>query len=706
MDVMEYRTEPSMRNMLRTVIPRPDLEKSTTRKTMAGSFAAELLGSLQFYEYRKCIPYISPGMGIPRDQFATRDDHNRWQIDTSLTFRGKRCKTLNPNFLFSIFGRYSGDEPGVVRTLMIKWINENRQAFDKATFIGMAGKDVEFDTWLLNMESQRTVGDEFALYALCKLFNRHARVLTRGNTWHTVSIEGSYDESYIEKACDIHLLFLAKNTIAELRKRTVGKTVPPDETNTVTPLAKPLGLHNMVLPDVNVPELPDETIQLTGDRQASHTTNTGDYVMTLGMVIPLPEKDLEIDPDLLQRDPDISEIEPTDKFEKNTLIHTPPCTIKLRRLVQQDIVKWQVKKAPMILPDATMTTKNPELMNTPKYNLRIKSCTPIKNSSSDRPQRESSKSITYTEPADESSQDSQVIGTVYFVDLRPLPNAKLKKIVGLSEPSAYRLGAQSYIDAKKRGEILPPPKRTLPGFKVTPNTESEKSTAESVDSDATEIYDPPELPDRTDLELEVNKPIKGKLQITKLILRKPKKKTHHKRMFKCVRCSFLCKTIEELNEHFIGKHRNLKCSDCNKSFNKPRSYQKHLYLHKKPNHRCDICGKGFSFRSQLTAHLPVHTSLRTHCCTSPKCNRSFTHAGDLKKHLKTHSKKWWRCEIAGCTYKNRDERNLKSHMINHNTCKKFTCKYCQQKFLWSMQLVRHYKKGECIRAKRSSSPSF
>ena len=127
----------------------------------------------------------------------------------------------------------------------------------------------------------------------------------------------------------------------------------------MTPLAKPLGLHNMVLPDVNVPELPDETIQLTGDRQASHTTNTGDYVTTLGMVIPLPEKDLEIDPDLLQRDPDISEIEPTDKFEKNTLIHTPPCTIKLRRLVQQDIVKWQVKKAPMILPDATMTTKNP-----------------------------------------------------------------------------------------------------------------------------------------------------------------------------------------------------------------------------------------------------------------------------------------------------------------------------------------------------------
>ena len=38
------------------------------------------------------------------------------------------------------------------------------------------------------------------------------------------------------------------------------------------------------------------------------STNTGDYVTSLGMGIPLPEKDLEINPELLQCDPDISEI--------------------------------------------------------------------------------------------------------------------------------------------------------------------------------------------------------------------------------------------------------------------------------------------------------------------------------------------------------------------------------------------------------------
>ena len=215
-----------MRTLLHTVILHNNQDKPIPKKNHGGLICSQTSRQLQVHEYRKCIPYISPGSGIPWAQFATRDDHARWQIDTSLTFRGKRCKTLNPNLLFSIFGRYSGDKPRIVRALMIKWIKENRQAFDKATFIGMIGKDIEFDIGLLNMESPRTIGDEFTLYALCKLFNRHARVLTQGNKWHTMSVEGTYDGKHMEDACDIHLLFLAKDTIAELKQRTTGVSVP------------------------------------------------------------------------------------------------------------------------------------------------------------------------------------------------------------------------------------------------------------------------------------------------------------------------------------------------------------------------------------------------------------------------------------------------------------------------------------------------
>ena len=140
-------------------------------------------------------------------------------------------------------------------------------------------------------------------------------------------------------------------------------------------------------------------------------------------------------------------------------------------------------------------------------------------------------------------------------------------------------------------------------------------------------------------------------------------------MFKCIKCAKLFNTIAELNDYFISKHRKLTCKDCDKTFDKPQSYEKHLYIHKSAKHVCDTCGKGFAFKSQLAAQNPIHSGVCMHHCTEGKCSKSFTHAGDLKKHLKTHSKKWWRCEIAGCSYKNRDSRNLKSHMISHSTKK-------------------------------------
>ena len=437
-----------------------------------------------------------------------------------------------------------------------------------------------------------------------------------------------------------------------------GVSVLPDVTSNVPPIPKPLGLHNMDLPDIEIPELPDETLTLTSGAPANpgaSTSNTDDYVIPPGMVIPLPAKDLEVARELLQRDPDMTEIEQPEPSTNTAPLIARPCSINLRRLDQQDIKMWQTQKASLTLPDATENSESKNNGKKSKYDLRLKE--PVaanKSSHCQRPHRDATKHVTYTEPTDESSQDSEIIGTIYPMDNKPIPDAKLEKIVGLSEPSAYRLGAQSYIDAKKRGELPPPPKQTLPGFKAKSGNEPEDKTSEgSTDSEATEIYDPPKLPDETKLESAQTRPLRGKLQIKKLTLQKSsiKSKPKPKRMFKCVRCALLCKTIGELNEHFRTKHRKLKCQDFDKTFTKPRSYQKHLYLHKQPNHQCDTCGKGFSFRSQLNSHMPVHASTRTHCCTTPGCGKSFTHAGDLKKHLKTHSKKWWRCDVAGCSYK-------------------------------------------------------
>ena len=465
---------------------------------------------------------------------------------------------------------------------MIKWIHENREQFDKATFIGMTGKDIVLDQWLIDMESPRTIGDEFALFALCKLFNRHARVLNRGKTWHSVSCEGSPCEEYIEEACDVHLLYLAQDTIAELRKKTIGAAMTSNPT-TVTSTARPLGLHNLPLPDVPLPTLPDET---AASEEPSKIVPLQDYITTLGSIVPLPQDALHIPENLIQSDNIIE-----DQMDAHMLAinygateQMKPCMIKLRRISQIEISKWQKQK----LPDETNSGTHNANEN---YNLREKR---VENKHQiSRPKRTTTKPPTYADPTDESSQDSQVIGTIYSLDKRPIPDEKLEKIVGLSEPSAYRLGAQNYIAAKHRGELPAPPTQTLPGFKANPHKleqpEEPQAGEESIDSEDTIIYTPPKLQDRMDSFKKIT--TKGKLHIKKLSLRKakPTKKVHH--LFRCVKCTTLFNTIAKLNDHFINKHRNISCKDCDKTFDKPRSYEKHLYAHKLSRPICNTCGK-------------------------------------------------------------------------------------------------------------------
>ena len=391
--------------------------------------------------------------------------------------------------MFSIFSHYSGDEPQTVRALMIKWIHENHEQFDKATFIRMTGKDIVLDQWLIDMESPRTIGNEFALFALCKLFNRHAGVLNRGKTWHSVSNEGSPGKEYIEEACDVHLLYLAKDMIAELRKKTIGAATTSNPT-TVPSITRPLGLHNIPLPDVPIPTLPDETAASEEPESApSKIVPLQDYVTTLGGIVALPQDALDIPENLIQSNNIIADQMDAPTLAKNDVVtqQTIPCSIKLRRISQTEVSKWQKPK----LPDETNSGTRSANGN---YNLReIR----VENKhQSSRPQHTISKPPTYADPTDESSQDSQVIGTIYSLDKRPIPDEKLEKIVGLSEPSAYRMGAQNYIAAKCRGELPAPPTQTLPGFKANPHKleqpEEPQAGEESTDSDATIILSLPQ----------------------------------------------------------------------------------------------------------------------------------------------------------------------------------------------------------------------
>ena len=167
---------------------------------------------------------------------------------------------------------------------------------------------------------------------------------------------------------------------------------------------------------------------------------------------------------------------------------------------------------------------------------------------------------------------------------------------------------------------------------------------------------------------------------------------------KCDKCFHKCSL---LNDHFKTTHTTMRCKVCKMEFNTPNALTRHSYVHKDCKFECDVCEKRFPFKKDRDSHIISHRKLRTQCCIHPNCGRKFFRKGDLVKHVLTHSKKVWSCEL--CDYKNSDRRNLKAHMRVHSNLRPYLCSNCAKLFKYHAQLSRHLPCKSCA---RSSSPEF
>lgn len=135
------------------------------------------------------------------------------------------------------------------------------------------------------------------------------------------------------------------------------------------------------------------------------------------------------------------------------------------------------------------------------------------------------------------------------------------------------------------------------------------------------------------------------------------------------------------------------CPQCNKHFNTPTSYKRHMNTHMLPKSlSCDICQKTFSRAFDVQRHMTRHTGQRPYNCQY--CKKSFTQSGTLSQHMRTHSdiikeaavleekkKKIPRvrgkshlCSFCGKSF--RDASNLTIHVRRHTGDKPYNCTEC------------------------------
>ena len=62
-------------------------------------------------------------------------------------------------------------------------------------------------------------------------------------------------------------------------------------------------------------------------------------------------------------------------------------------------------------------------------------------------------------------------------------------------------------------------------------------------------------------------------------------------------CTFVGKSICELNKHHVKLHKDVLSENCNKSFKTPSSLKRHSYSHRELKFPCDQCDEAFAFHS-------------------------------------------------------------------------------------------------------------
>ena len=147
----------------------------------------------------------------------------------------------NPTMLYTMFSVFVEDSPQQVRQNMVQWINENKQTFESQTLLAFAAKDRDLDSWLSNIDSNSTPGDEFALFALCQMYTRHALIVTSNRTWTSVHPKHGLDDHDLRRKCDLHLIYLRGDAFGILKPKFEWKVnVPVGHIEMIEPPDKPL----------------------------------------------------------------------------------------------------------------------------------------------------------------------------------------------------------------------------------------------------------------------------------------------------------------------------------------------------------------------------------------------------------------------------------------------------------------------------------
>ena len=190
--------------------------------------AKELMSLVSDFPYVSDIPKLKPtDMVMPQHFMIMTLSHNHW-VDDSLCYDTNNDR--NSNNLFAVFGQFSDEDPMIVRTDLVQAVRDEFDFFSTVGSKYLLETGMDLSQWLLEMQDENTFGDELALYALARRYNRHVIVYTSRKHWTTLHSTKPLDQWDTAKHCHLQLIYLGRFLYGTVREK--GLYAAPTEIKT------------------------------------------------------------------------------------------------------------------------------------------------------------------------------------------------------------------------------------------------------------------------------------------------------------------------------------------------------------------------------------------------------------------------------------------------------------------------------------------
>ena len=503
-------------------------------------------------------------------------------------------------------------------------------------------RSIGFDTWVESISNERVFCDELCLTGLSYMYGRHTLVLTNNKMWSTIEMSEPMGLVELLKECSVRLIYLGQLRFGLLHwNPRLPKPLPT---------SKPPSFN--IIEEYTLDDMP-ATLSASVPNPV-HVGTTPDHACTSSMA-PLnsPKQDnvvIKTPDELIQKTELEAEhvgtnspalVEPVTCPEDSLVLSTYPwkrnLELKLHKIsdIEADIWCGNIPGFYQYVPDPDPDT------------LQV---TPLLVDGYGSENKESAltlKSIKTEVKTEEKELDQEPAKLIEHA------NSLIRSMRSLTTDSGNKKHSSSSPQKKK--------KRTV---RVETNVSNALDDLYSSTIDKLSVVSKPTSSDQ------------------------PKPRT-----IKCKMCSDSFTSVRNLNLHHKQDHGVVTCEECSKAFRTQSSLDKHMYTHKEQSFVCVACGDRFPFQSHLDQHMIKHVPNKL-ACPVKSCSKSFKGQGDLNRHIRTHKKGGWH-HCAHCDYKNKDKRNVSSHMRVHlpKGEEPYVCTKCEKRFRFGTQYRRHLKSG-------------